>query len=137
MKTPLLNLKLPFQAILSIFTAVGVFAGLSGAASGKDFSKDFPKFETTWHVEVLVRSTHVSEGTTSTNWRTVVSTEWKEFAEWYHDELWAEFIAQGDIFHLLFEPAPTYDQTVIDIRLRSEISGLNLKRSGDLSGKRL
>jgi hypothetical protein len=133
MKTPLKNLKSTFPTCLAIVAALCAFAGLDGDVSGREFTP----LETTWHVEVLVRSTHVSEGTTSTNWRTVVSTEWREFAEWYHDELWAEFIARGDVFPLLFDPAPTYDESVIDIRLRSEISGLTSKKSGSLSATRL
>lgn len=132
MKTPLEKLKSTFPTCLAIAAALYAFAGLDGEASGKEFAP----LETTWHVEVLVRSTHVSEGTASTNWRTVVSTEWREFAEWYHDELWAEFIARGDVFPLLFDPAPTYDESVIDIRLRSEISGLNARKSGELTGRR-
>ncbi len=94
--------------------------------AGRDASsRDLPGQTRTYHVEVLVQSTHVSENTTSTQWRTVLSTGWRELAEWYHAELLAEFAIQGDVFHLLYDnPSPVYDESVIDIRLRTETAFL-------------
>ena len=115
LKTTYLNVNSIYKALLACVVGFLV-SGLILNAS----AKDLPLLKATYIVEVKVQSTHVSENTTSTSWRPVLRTEWREFAEWYHESLWEEFIVQGDVFHLLFEPSPVYDESVIDIRLRTQ-----------------
>ena len=120
------NLKfLPFvAAVCGFFSAVDL--------NGEDKSFPVSDVELTYHVEVYVETTHVSENTTSGRWRNVLSTSSETLAQWYHDALWNDMLDGENIYANLFGPdRSVYDHWIIGIRIRStmNLNGLVKKDS--------